>query len=56
MEIQAFENLKTKFRQADTDTKITMYVETDGLTQLQYKELLRLFPLSELKRLEAALG
>jgi len=48
--------MKTKFKMADTDTKISMYVEADDLTQTQYKELLRLFPLKELGRLEAALG
>ena len=56
MERTAFENLKVRFRNADTDTKISMYVEAEELTQTQYKELLRLFPLKELGRLEAALG
>ena len=56
MEFTAFESLKAKFKQADTDTKISMYVETDELTQTQYKELLRMFPLNDLKKLEAALG
>jgi len=56
MEITAFENLKAKFRQADTDTKISIYVEADGLTQHQYKELLKMFPLGDLNKLEAALG
>ena len=56
MEIMAFEALKSKFKQADTDTKIAMYVEAEELTQHQFKELLRLFPLKDLGRLEAALG
>ena len=56
MELTAFEVMKAKFRLADTDTKISMYVTTDDLTQTQYKELLRLFPMQELGRLEAALG
>ena len=56
MELKSFENLKNKFRQSDTDTKISMYVEAEGLTQTQYKELLRLFPLADLHRLEAALA
>ena len=56
MEIQNFETYKITFRHADTDTKIKMYVEAEGLTQSQYKELLRLFPLSDLDKLERALG
>jgi len=56
MELKAFESLKKQFYDADTEAKITMYVETEGLTQTQYKELLRLFPLSDLNKLEAALG
>ena len=55
MEQPIFETLKIKFRHADTDTKIKMYVETEGLTQTQYKELLRLFPFNDLSKLEAAL-
>jgi len=56
MELQAFENLKMKFKTADTDSKINMYIESEGLTQTQYKELLRLFPLKDLSKLETALG
>jgi len=56
MENEGFEALKKRFGAADTDTKIDIYVEADELTQGQYRELLRMFPLKELKRLEAALG
>ena len=56
MELTAFESMKVKFRSADTDTKISMYVSAENLTQTQYRELLQLFPLKELSRLEAALG
>jgi len=56
MEIQAFNNLKNRFYSADTDAKIDMYIEAEDLTQSQYKELLRMFPLKDLHRLEAALG
>ena len=56
METSTFELLKIKFRHADTDTKIKMYVDAEDLTQAQYKELLRMFPLKELNRLEAALS
>jgi len=55
MEIAEFEDLKLKFKHADTDTKISMYVEAEQLTQTQYKELLRMFPLNDLNKLEAAL-
>jgi hypothetical protein len=33
-----------------------MYVSAEDLTQTQYKELLRLFPINELKKLEEALA
>jgi hypothetical protein len=56
MELTAFEALKTEFKKADTDRKIRIYVDSDGLTQYQYKELLQLFPLGDLDKLEAALG
>lgn len=56
MELKAFEALKATFRSADTDAKIDMYINANNLSQTQYKELLRLFPLNELYRLEAALG
>jgi len=56
MENAAFENLKIKFKLADTDTKIKIYVDAEDLTQAQYKELLRLFPLNDLAKLEVALG
>ncbi len=56
MERTEFETMKIKFRNADTDTKISMYVTADDLTQSQYKELLRMFPLNDLNRLERALG
>ena len=55
MEQTIFETMKIKFRHADTDTKIKMYVEAEGLTQTQYKELLRMFPINDLSKLEAAL-
>lgn len=56
MQATEFETVKSEFEKADTDKKIMMYVEAQGLTTQQYKELLRLFPLNELKRLEAALS
>jgi len=56
MENQAFSTLKSRFDAADTDAKIDIYIEAEDLTQSQYKELLRLFPLKDLHRLEAALA
>ena len=55
MDTQGFEALKRRFNSADTETKIDMYVEAEELTHSQYKELLRMFPLQDLHRLEAAL-
>jgi len=56
MELSAFEVMKREFSSADVDTKINMYVSAEGLTQTQYKELLKMFPLNELGRLEEALA
>ena len=56
MENTAFEALKNDFRQSDTDGKISIYLDADGLTHGQYKELLQLFPLNDLHKLELALG
>ena len=53
---KGFDALKRRFSAADTDTKINMYVEAEDLTQSQYKELLSMFPLKDLHKLEAALG
>lgn len=56
MTLVDFEIMKRKFKDADVDQKITMYSEARDLSTEQYKELLKLFPLSELKRLETALN
>ncbi|MCL2698724.1 MAG: sulfite exporter TauE/SafE family protein [Defluviitaleaceae bacterium] len=56
MELTDFIEMKERFAQADTDSKIDMYIGAQGLTQTQYRELLTMFPLNELGRLEAALG
>jgi hypothetical protein len=55
MQLDEFEQIKADFQKADVDRKVTMYVEAQGLTQDQYKELLRMFPLDQLNKLEAAL-
>ena len=56
MEKESFQKLKLKFGLGDIDTKIDIYVTTPGLTAGQYKQLLRMFPMNELDRLEAALA
>ena len=56
MDLLDFMSMKQKFEFADLDSKINMYVSAEGLTATQYRELLQMFPLNELGRLEAALG
>lgn len=56
MELRAFEEFKEDFINADTNKKIEMYISTEGLTQYQYKELLKNFPYNEIDKLEKALA
>lgn len=56
MELMEFKEFKEEFINADTDKKIEMYISTEGLTQHQYKELLREFPYNEIDKLEKALA
>ncbi|MCL2573518.1 MAG: hypothetical protein FWE34_03075 [Defluviitaleaceae bacterium] len=51
-----FVKMKELFKSADTAGKIEIYVNANGLDSAQYRELLTLFPLNELGKLEAALG
>lgn len=53
---QNFEEIKEKFNSADVDEKIQIYTTVQGLTVEQYKELLRMFPIKYLDRLEKAMG
>ncbi|NLV76245.1 MAG: hypothetical protein GX023_04585 [Tissierellia bacterium] len=53
---QNFEQIKEKFEAADVDGKIKIYTTVRGLTVEQYKELLRMFPIKYLDRLEKAMG
>ena len=55
MDIHDFEKMKHTFAQGNVDEKIEIYVNAEDLTQQQYRELLRMFPLEELGRLETAL-
>ena len=53
---QTFEAIKEKFRKADVDEKIEIYTTVQGLTVEQYKELLRMFPIKYLDKLEKAMS
>ncbi|MFZ5965882.1 MAG: hypothetical protein ACOYVK_01710 [Bacillota bacterium] len=51
-----FEKIKERFRDASVDEKIEIYTTTQGLTVEQFKELLRMFPLQHLDKLERAMN
>ena len=53
---QDFVDVKKRFSEADVDEKIQIYTSVRGLTVDQYKELLRMFPIKYLERLEKAMG
>lgn len=55
MTTMEFQDVKNQFENADVEGKIDLYVYTEGLSQEQYKDLLRMFPLNELHKLEEAL-
>lgn len=50
-----FDSIKEKFKKADLKEKIRIYTSTSGLTVDQFKELLRLYPLKHLDKLEKAM-
>lgn len=56
MEISKFNDLKKEFANSNTDKKIEIYSTTPGLSQEQYKELLKLYPYNEIDKLEKALS
>ena len=56
MEKLDFTKLKMRFMAADLNEKVQIYVSSEGLSQSQYKELLRVFPMNQLHMLEEALG
>ena len=56
MELFEFQDLKNKYKDMSVDDKIKIYTTTQGLTQSQYRELLKLFPINELNKLEMALS
>lgn len=51
-----FEEIKTKFINADLDEKIRIYTTTEGLSVTEFRELLRYYPIQYLSKLEKALG
>lgn len=51
-----FYEIKEKFISADLDTKIKIYTTVKGLSVEQYKELLRVFPIKHLNKLEKAMA
>lgn len=51
-----FEAIKERFKNADVDGKIDIYTTVQGLTVEQYKELLRMFPIKYLDKLEKAMS
>ena len=50
-----FERVKEEFSNADLNRKVQLYVSAEGLTQEQYKDLLKMFPTEQLSLLEQAL-
>ena len=51
-----FEGIREKFKNASVDEKIQIYTTVQGLTVEQYKDLLRMFPLKYLDKLEQAMA
>lgn len=51
-----FEEVKQRFMNADLDGKIQIYTTTQGLSVEQFKELLRMFPIQHLDKLEKAMS
>lgn len=54
--VQDFEEIKKRFKEADVDEKIEIYTTVENLTVDQYKELLRMFPIKYLEKLERAMA
>ena len=56
MDNAEFAKMRDNFKNADIPGKIEIYVNAQGLDIAQYRELLTLFPVNELGKLEEALG
>ena len=50
-----FYEIKDRFIAADVDTKIEIYTTVQGLSVEQYKELLSVFPIKYLDKLDKAM-
>lgn len=55
MDYKDFEKLKERFSRANTDEKVSIYVNTPGLTKDQYRELLEMYPKKDWNLLDQAL-
>ena len=55
MDYKDFEKLKERFSRANTDEKVSLYVNTPGLTKDQYRELLEMYPKKDWNLLDQAL-
>lgn len=53
---QNFEEIKKKFQEANIDEKVEIYTTVRDLTVDQYKELLRMYPIKHLDKLERAMA
>ncbi|MCK9443074.1 MAG: hypothetical protein M0Q14_00865 [Tissierellaceae bacterium] len=51
-----FQEIKERFIAADIDTKIEIYTTVQGLSVEQYKELLSVFPIKYLDKLEKSMA
>ena len=51
-----FDEIKTKFINAELDEKIRIYTTTEGLSVNEFRELLKYYPIQHLSKLEKALG
>lgn len=56
MQIKEFDKFYHKFEEASVDDKIDMYCTTTNLTENQYMQLLRVFPPSQIRKLEKAMS
>lgn len=56
METGEFVKIKEKFKNADVNGKIDIYINTEGLTVEQYTSLLHDFPIEAINELDKRLG
>ncbi|GMQ60382.1 hypothetical protein AN1V17_47820 [Vallitalea sediminicola] len=56
MEQNQFTKFFENFKHADVDRKIELYCSTQGLSENQYMQMLRAFPVNKIPKLEKALS